>query len=215
MEDSLLDALNGKDALPPMVDVPGAPAASRDAQLTVGPRPEVPAVQRADAVHSTSVGGKGYRVAVRGEYFALAAEGKGKVKRTFDAVFNLPKLDGALSVIKNTLLKPYLRAKFPDFVADRTCAIVEATPLSAATPKSNNLAYMDRAQLVEYVNSSEPRIPLDPSEANYPNVVDLRDAVIDYVQTPQGFAKREAERQSKRQAARDLAAMNPDLVLES
>jgi hypothetical protein len=210
-QDKLLAELNGGSPMPPMIDEAPTAAPSRENELTV-PAPSKPSpVAAADAVHATRAGGKGYRVRVKGEYYALGAEGRGKVKRPYTAEFNLASLDKALSIIKNKLLTLALKKAHPDFAADRTCFIVDATPLSPATPKSNNLAYMDRGQLEEYVRASAPRIPIDPSPENYPDVTHLREAIIDYIQTPDGFAEREKERQEKRAEDRELAALNPGL----
>lgn len=212
----IIAALNGEgDALPPAVDPLPPEPASRESQLTVPEPPKPTAIQAADAQHATKVGGKGYRVRTKGEYFAPGPDGKGKIKKPYTAEFTLPQLTGALSVIKNKLLAPTLRKKYPDFAADRTCYIIDAVPLNPATPKSNNLAYMDREQLEEYVRQSQPPIPLDPSPANYPLVEHLREAIIDYIQTPDGFKDREAARQQKRAELRELAELNPGVELEA
>jgi len=165
----------------------------------------------ADAVHATKAGGKGWRVVVKGEYLALAAGGRGKVKRDYEAEFVLPNLDAALSIIKNKLLDSALRKKYPDFVAARTNKIVDARPLSPETPASRNLQYMNRAQLEAHVQ--EIRAPI--SIQDYPDVTDLRDAVIDYTQTPKGFAEREALRQKDRAEDRELRALNPEIELNT
>ena len=199
------------DAMPPMIDKGFVGAPKREDELTVPEPARRSAVQRADAVHATSAGGQGYRVRVKGEYLAAAPGGKGKIKMPYELEVNVAKLEGCLSVIKNKLIKPALRAKFPDFAAERTCAIVETTPLNAQTPKSRNLAYMDRADLEDYIASAEPAIPIDPRE--YHDVTHLRDAIIDYTQTPSGFAEREAERQAKRAEDREVADLNPGLAI--
>lgn len=190
----------------------------RDSELTVAPKAVPSIIQRADAVHSTAAGGAGYRVKVKGEYFALAENGKGKTKKNYEAEFNVAKLDGCLSVIKNKLLKSFLKKKDPTFTADRTCYVVDTTPLGSS-PKSNNLAFMDRGQLEQFVAGSTPRIPIRLED--YPQTPEstthLRESIIDYVQNPDSegktntFARREADRQEKRAEARDLALLNPDL----
>lgn len=205
--DALLDQLNG--GLPPLAPGESAPVppASRDSELTVGAPPVPSPVQAADAAHSTKAGGKGWHVKVKGEYLAPAPDGRRKIKKPYEAEFGLPNLDAALSVIRKNLLEPKLRRAFPDFAAVYTAKIVETRPISPETPLSNNLAYMNRAQLEAHVKSI--RAPVDL--AAYPDVTDLRDAVIDYTQTPSGFEAREKARQSERVAKAELRALNPDL----
>lgn len=207
--DDLMKELNGE--LPPLApgEVAPTPAPSRDEQLTV-PGPIKPSAARAaDAVHSTRSGGSGWRVKVKGDYFAQSPEGRGKVKKDYEAEFNLPNLDAALSVIKNKLLAPTLRKKYADFVRARTCRIIDALPMSPNTPATRNLQYMNREQLMEHV--AAVRAPIDPEA--YVDVTDLRDAVIDFTQTPKGFEDREARRQKDRAETAALAALNPDITV--
>ena len=215
-QDPILAALNGADpVMPPMID-PAPPAApTREAQLTIPVISSVTdPVQSADALHATKHGGRGYKIRVKGEYYAQNPDGRGKIKKPYAAEFNVAQLDGALSVIKNKLIKFALTKKYPDFAAERTCYVMEAIPLNAATPKSNNLAYMDREQLIQYIAQSNPKIPIDLSSPDsYLDVTQLREAVIDYVQTPDGFAARERVRQEKRAEDRELAILNPDLAI--
>lgn len=210
-ETDLMKELNGD--MPPMIDPPPAPAPNRDTELTIGPKREPSKVAQADAIHSTRNGGKGYRVTVVGEYLAQDPAGRGKIKKPYEVAFNLVQLEGALSVIKNRMLDAALKKKHPDFVTVRTNKIKDATPLSPDTPESQNIAFMNRGQLTKYVLSAQPPVPVDP--AAYPDVTHLRDAIIDYIQTPDGFKTREAARQVQRQLDRELAELNPDLELES
>ena len=152
-----------------------------------------------------------------GEYYAVNPAGKGKIKKPYDITVNVPKLEGCHSLIKNKLLKAALTRKYPDFSAPRGAGRIEsAIPLNAATPKSQNLAYMDRHSLEVHVQGSHPRIPIDlTAYADGPEgTIALREAVIDYVQNPEGFAEREAERQANRAEAAALAALNPELAAE-
>ncbi len=199
--------------MPPFIDAAPQAAPNRATELTVAPPSlHTSRVQAADAQHATRFGGRGYKIRVKGEYYAPAPSGAhGKIKKDYTAEFNVTQLDGALSIIKNKLLKLALTKKYPDFIADRTCYIIDATPLNAATPKSNNLAYMDRDQLESYVLMSQPRIPINPDSESYPDVTHLREAIIDYIQTPDGFKEREALRQEKRAEDRELALLNPEL----
>lgn len=240
VQDDLLAQLNGKpaaDGMPAFVKGEGlTPAPSRDSELEVHAAPKLSAVAAADAQHSTAAGGSGYRVRVHGEYFALNADGKGKIKKAYaNLTFNVTRAEGCLSVIKNKMLKAALRKLDPNFTADRTCFIDSVTPLSAATPKSRNLAYMDRAGLDAYVLESSPRIPIDV--AAYPvddeGTAALRESIIDYVQNPDPvrpdekgvntvspgdpgtFLFRERERRAHLAEDRELALLNPGLNVKS
>lgn len=211
VKDDLLAQLNGD--LPPLVDPAPESAPSRASELTVAAPAPLSPVEKADAAHATKAGGKGWKVVVKGEYFAENPSGRGKIAKPYTASFNLPHLyDGAaLSIIKNKLLEPALRKLHKDFIAVRTNKIDSATPLSPDTPLSNNIQFMNRAQLVAHV--AHIRAPINC--AIYKDDADLRDALIDFVQTPDGFEKREAERQSKRKLDAELSELNPDLEVES
>jgi hypothetical protein len=237
-DEELLRDLNGggHSDMPPFIDEAGAPAPDRDSQLLVSPH-SAPArpMHQADAVHATVAGGSGYRVKVNGEYYAQdpsAAGTRGKVRKPYTAEFNVPRLEGCLSLIKNKLLRVALRKLHSDYVADRTCYIVEARPLDPATPKSQNLAYMDRGQLESFVRAARPAVPVDlatftPDDAG---TSALRASLIDYVQNPDPvklddkgrntvapgdpgtFLARERERQEQRVENAEIARLNPDLV---
>jgi hypothetical protein len=242
-EDEILAVLNGTaapaaktakadpDALPYIDAEPGR-APSRDAQLTVLPPTPKPAAQAADEKHAVAAGGAGYRVDVRGDYYAPNPDGKGKIKKPYDLSFNVPRAEGAPSVIKNKLLLPALRRKHPEATRHRTFRVVRIVPRDPSkTAKSNNLAYMDRDQLEQYVVFA--RVPVDV--ASYPKTdegtLDLRESIIDFVQNPDPvrldekgkntvnpgdpgtFLARERERQAERQGDRELADLNPDLEL--
>lgn len=209
---SIIDELNGdvRDPLPPVApgDSPLEHDAPRESQLTVRPVAAPAGVKGLDAVHSKKAGGLGYRVGVKGDYVAESPTGRGKITKPFEIEVNLPALDGALSVIKNHLLDKALKKKYPDALKARGAGrIVYAYPLSDALPETRNLQYMDRNALAVYV--AQVRAPIDV--AAYPDVVDLRDAIIDWTQTPNGFEAREAAKMSKQAISRDVAALNPDL----
>lgn len=236
-DDSILAELNGQsadDGMPPYAPGETAPAKApnRERELTVAGAPPMSRVAKADSQHSTAAGGAGYRVRVHGDYYAMNPDGKGKVKKSFaDLEFNVPNLNGCLSVIKNKLIKPTLRKMDPAFASDRTCFISSVTPLGAA-PKSRNIAYMDRGQLEAHVQESEPSIPIDLSV--YPQddagTAALRESIIDYVQNPDPvrpdekgrntvkpgdpgtFLYRERERRRVLAEDQELAALNPDIA---
>jgi hypothetical protein len=234
IDKDLLDQLNGRAAdLPPFVggEAP-APAPVRDAELKM-PEPAAPmGLQALDAAHSTVVGGAGYRVKVRGDYYAEGPNGKGKVKKAYEAEFNVPRLEGCLSLIKNRLLKPTLRKLHPDFVTDRTLEIVSYQPIGGA-PKSDSLAYMNRPDLENVARLKRVPVDLASFPKNDAGTAALRESLIDYVQNPDPirldekgrntvrpgdpgtFVARENERRAKRIEDAELAVLNPGLEVAS
>lgn len=191
-------------------DVPAAPP--RDLQLdTKAAAPVRTHTETMDSKFSTAAGGAGYRVRLRGKYFAkVPGSDKEKTLVPYALDVNVTKLEGCLSVIKNRLLDPMLR-KHPvygrDYVAFQTHEIVEVTPLGG-TPPSTNLQFMSREQLVAHIK--ERRAPIRPED--YSDVVALRDAVIDWTLSPHGFEEREARRQADRLEQQELARLNPGLA---
>jgi len=116
-------------------------------------------------------------------------------------------------MIKDLLLPPRLKKIFPDYVGLRTFFIESATPLNPQTPESNNLMYANREFLEQYVRTSNPKIPINPSIEEYPDVISLREAIMDYIQNPNNFVLRETERQRKRKEQILLRSLNPDLEI--
>lgn len=165
-------------------------------------------VKSMDAKHSTKVGGKGFAVTVRGEYYAPADVAGKKVKRPYSVTVNLPHLTGALSLIKNHLLLPAIKAKHPEALGFHTHEIEKAVPLSPETSESSNIQYMSMDRLRRYVE--DHNVPVEV--ADYSDVVDLRSAVVDYTLNPKGFEEREKLRQAERKQKAELAALNPGLV---
>jgi len=202
---ALMAELNGLDASTKVSDVRTFPPASTVDPLETkptGPAPSPVAVSRA-------VSPKGYKVMVQGEYYASAGDGgKGKVKKSYEAAFNLPSLDSALGIIKGRLLNKALAKKYADFTSVRTHIIVSATPLTPDTPQPTNLQFMSVDRLIRFVEDTP--VPLDPK--TYPaDGIELRAAIIDFVQNPVGFAEREKARVLSMKKDAELAALNPDL----
>lgn len=236
--DALLAELNGSaakpdpDALPAFVagdEGAQVPGQSRTAELEVPLAPKPSPARAADAVHSTAAGGSGYKVKVAGEYFAADPASRGKVKKPYEAEFNVARLEGCLSLIKNRLLKQTLLKKYPDFVADRTCYIVSQQPLGPNVPKSRNLAFMNREDLEGFAKTGRIPVDLGTFEPGDHGTAELRESVIDFVQNPDPvrpdakgvntvrpgdpgtFLARETLRQAKRAEDRELRALNPGL----
>lgn len=235
----LLAQLNGQapkndpDALPGFVGgetLDKGP--SQEEQLEVHDAPAPSPIAAADAVHATVAGGKGYEVTVAGTYFAQdPTNPKGKTKKPYKISFNVPRLEGCRSLIKNHLLGPALRKLHPDFITDRTIEIVGQRPLGPDTAKSRNLGYMNREELEGHVKSHRVPVVLNTFAKNDRGTTQLRESIIDYVQNPdpvrrdkQGnnlvrpgdkgtFLARERERQQKRIEAMELAALNPGVEI--
>jgi hypothetical protein len=231
--DDALAMLNGDaPGMPPRVDPAPRAAPQRDSELTVSTTAPMTPLQKADAKHSLAAGGIGYRIDIKGEYYANNPEGRGKIKRPYELSFNVGKAEGAPSIIKNKLLPVALKKKYPDAVRHRTFHVIRVVPRDPAkTPKSNNLAYMDREQLEQYVSFASVPVDLSTYEKTDEGTTNLREAVIDFVQNPDPvrldekgkntvspgdpgtFIFRERERQAKREGDRELRELNPDLDL--
>lgn len=232
--DDALAMLNGEaPGMPPRVDPAPQAAPQREHELTVRPAAPLSPLAAADAKHSLAAGGIGYRIDIKGEYYANNPDGRGKVKRNYELSFNVAKAEGAPSVIKNKLLPVALRKKYPDAVRHRTFHVVCVVPRDPSkTPKSNNLAYMDREQLEQYVGFAN--VPVDGATyaKNDEGTTNLREAIIDFVQNPDPvkldekgkntvtpgdigtFLFRERARQEKREGDRELRELNPDLAAD-
>lgn len=211
-DDDILAELRGSNASGTLIDAaPDNSANLRDPLETVPEFPlKTPAIVKADAVHSTKAGGKGYAVTVKGDYYAPSVDQPGKkVKKPYEVVVNVPSLDSAMSIIRRQLLTPAIMKLDPQCSGPRTYEIVSARPLSAQTPESTNLQFMPRHALESHI--ALIKAPIRPSE--YADVTVLRAAVIDFSVNPTGFEKREAEKQALRAETDALALLNPDLVV--
>lgn len=170
--------------------------------------PPAPASVRMDAKHATRHGGKGYKILVRGQYYAVAPDTQGKkVHKPYSIEVNVPSLDKVLSVLKNKLLPALLPRKYPEFTGLRTYNVVEVTPLSPASPPSTNLSFAPREVLEQY--AQEHRVPINLED--YKDLVVLRATLVDFAYNPKGFEEREAKRRKDRAETAELAEMNPDL----
>jgi hypothetical protein len=231
LEDALA-ALNGDaPGMPPRVDPAPLAAPARDSELTVKPAAPLSPLQAADAKHSLAAGGPGYRIDIKGEYYANNPDGRGKIKKNYELSFNVGRAEGAPSIIKNKLLPVALKKKYPDAVRHRTFHVLRVVPRSPSTAKSNNLAYMDREQLEQYVAFANVPVDLSTYAKTDEGTMHLREAVIDFVQNPDPvkldekgrntvspgdigtFLFREKARQAKREGDRELRELNPDLDL--
>lgn len=222
---ALVAELNGEAPLTPSVlaasitplDVSEAPArdplAADRFDVTPAPAP-APSLGGADKLHSKAAGGDGYAVRVKGTYTVRSADGKGKVQKLYDLVFNMPYLihprtgASALGMIVGKLLNPKLKKVDPAAIHYRTHEVVGAEPLTKTTPAVNHLQFMDRTRIERYIRDNE--IPVVASA--YPEITELRDVVIEHKLNPDGFDAREAKRMESRADAAELLEMNPDIT---
>ena len=211
--DDLMAVLNGDANMPPRVDPAPLAAPTRADELRINAPAPIAPLQAVDARHSLKAGGRGYKVKVRGLYFANNPEGKGKIKLPYEVEINVPQLDGAKSTIKNKLLLPALKKKFPNAVRHRTFHVVSAAALTAETTPVDSLDYIVRPTLEQYARQSKIAIDLGAYAATDQGTTALRESLIDAKQNPKGFAEREAERAKKRREDAELAALNPDLTV--
>lgn len=163
---------------------PAAP--TLDQQLETAPVPRTvkaaPRAQDLDKVHGKAAGGNGYKVWVKGEYYAKSAETKGNVIKKYRLPFILPNLvnakgEAALGVIVGKLLKSALHKLDPLAVTFRTHEIDGVETLGGA-PEPTSIAYMNFDALKDYVRKHIPDFPVDPDE--YISVEHLREDVIDF-----------------------------------
>lgn len=242
IEDPLLAELNGalaRSQEPTPVDpLPIAPP-SLDQQLETKPQVSSKPVDRAkllDKTHAKSAGGNGYKVFVKGEYYAKSTETKGNVIKRYRLPFNLPSLvnakgEAALGIIVGKLLKAALIKLDPLAVTFRTHEIDGVEPLNGA-PEPTSIQYMSFEVLKDYIKRNMLDFPVDVDE--YFDVAHLREDVIDFktnatsavtldpgtlsekkVQGGFGVKKTPSERILERHAARkeehELLAMNEGL----
>ncbi len=149
---------------------------------------------------------RGYRVTVRGDYYYLA-EGNRKLLKQYEVEMNVPDVDLALSVIKNKLLEPALRRKYPDFMARRTFYVIDSKPLCEGMPKPKNVRVMNRAQLSNHIEVIQAPIVVDA----YADIQDLRKVLQEFINSPELFKNREGTRMMELKENRELAALNPEL----
>ena len=193
VSDPLLDELNGalaKTQEPVQIDKPGDQAPTLAQQLEVGPA-KVAATPRsalADKTHAKAAGGFGYRVWVKGEYYAASKETNGHVVKPYRLAFNLPALtnakgESALGIIvsqsklENSRLLLALKRMDPLAKAFRTHVVDTVETLNGA-PEPVNIQYMTFDALKAYVVERLPKFPLPVDE--YWDANHLREDVIDF-----------------------------------
>ncbi|MCK5664842.1 MAG: hypothetical protein KAI17_15230, partial [Thiotrichaceae bacterium] len=150
---------------------------------------------------------KGFRVTVEGEYFTPGVAGK-KGLGTYKIEVMLPKMEAALSVIKNKLLDRAIKLKHPESVGYRTHTITNvvcldgSSAVNAITPNE-----MNYSQLIEYV--ANKKLPVDPE--TFPEIAHLRAAIILAENDPKEFARKQAIAAEDQAENKALAELNPGL----
>lgn len=158
---------------------------------------------------------KGYRVKVVGTYFARSPVMHEKnVVKNYEFEANIPTLTAALSIVKNKLLNPMLSKKYPDFVAYKSYHIINITPLdekSRLQMKKVEVQYMDRPTLIDYID--EHALPVESKL--YPDLFDLRVAVQEAKDDPDGYLKKLDYRRADLEMNLEISDLNPGLHEES
>ena len=154
---------------------------------------------------------KGFKVKVVGEYYARSEVlGEKRVVKQYEFEANIPSLNAALSTVKNKLLTPVLSKKHADYIMYRTYHITEITPLdeaSKAQMKKVEIAYMDRASLVDYIQ--ENHLPVD--SRLYPDLFKLRVAVQEAKTDPDAYLKKLELRRADLEMELKISELNPGL----
>ncbi len=149
----------------------------------------------------------GYLVKVRGDYFAAAA-GNRKIIARYELEVKLPTMDRALSIIKNKLLDPLLKRKYPDYINYRTHEMVSFKALgSAGDPKHLPLHLQGREQLIEHIEKK--KLAIDP--IIYPELTGLRKAIALCETDPKKYVQVAKADKSEFLENKALADLNPAL----
>ncbi len=154
---------------------------------------------------------KGFKVTVKGEYYALAADMRRKTPMPYEIEVVLPSMDSALSIIKNKLLAKALRRKYKDYQDFRTHMITNVVDLSGQSASGLIPDYMNKKQLSDYVRVH--KLPVN-TEA-YDKLVDFRKAIHLAETNPKEFQIFQDNAMKDAKMNRELANLNPDLQEES
>lgn len=218
-QDTLLAELNGlsntslTQADPELAQAIAAAAPKGDPLDVTPGKDAASAAAKADAKSSKAVGGDGYLVTIRGTYTVRPADGKGRATKEYRIPFRMPYLihpktgASALGIIVGKLLNPAIKKTDVGSLGYRTHEVESAEPLTPSTPPVNHLQFMDRTRLIRYI--ADNAVPINAAE--YHDVSELRDRVIDWKLNPKDFEAREAKRAGDRADVAELLAMNPEL----
>jgi hypothetical protein len=178
--------------------------------LQVAPPAAGSATARFQAAATAKGPVRGYRVTVEGLYLSPSKDVPTKsTKKPYKLVVNLTSIEGALSTIKNKMLDKLLKMSYPDYKTYSTHVITNVERLSEDTPPVDNVAYMDLPKLLQFIEFK--KVPVDVKTYGE-DVVNLRNAVVDFLLNPKGFEEREEKRLADLMETRELEKLNPDMV---
>lgn len=153
-----------------------------------------------------------YTCKVEGEY--IIKEAGGKSIRPYELEFKVPDLGPDktdihyLSVIKNKLLTPALKKKYPGAITYRTHEMADRIsdePNKNQTgDKPKTVGQMNKTELTEYANANCPEINLEV----YNTVDKMRTAIRDYEEGKEAFLKDQAELISEKELENTLKELN-------
>ncbi len=144
-----------------------------------------------------------FTLTIEGQYYA-----EGKKLRKYSYQCNVPKMQAALSVVKNKIEERKMQNLYPDFMAVRTRAIIKVeSDQPGVNLKTDNIAEMTIDQLKDLV--IEKSLPIDIAE--YSDVIELRKDISDAIQNLELFLKTKKERAEKAAEDKELEDLNPEL----
>lgn len=155
-----------------------------------------------------------YECTVAGEYFKSTPGGK--VLAKYELNFNVPFLgDGKtdthyMSVIKNKLLTPQLKAKYQGAITYRTYEMVDRKLKGAAqktdAPKVKSIGEMNKTELTAYIQAHCPEI--DFTEV-HTTVDKMRKAIRAYEEDKEAFLDEQETIKEDMRLDKTLANLNP------
>ena len=142
-----------------------------------------------------------YEVFIEGQYYAQPENGMKAIKPYKISFFadDAVKQSGFLSAFRNSLIHKdgtesqvlkQMREKYPDYKRFRTHLVTETVNLSQKGKPVKELALMNRAQVIRYIDKKG--LPIDTDL--YPQVSELRQAVKDWRLNPETFERQQEKR---------------------
>lgn len=154
---------------------------------------------------------EGFLITVEGQYYSVYMDGDGhqqKKIRNYKIQVKLPSMDAALSVIRNHLLDPALKKKYPDYTRYRTHIVKRVASLDGG--HVSNIRYMGAKQLIQYIQANG--LPIDTEIIT--DTQELREAISRYEDNPDQYEKWFAKISDERKTKQMLSALNPELFDE-
>lgn len=154
---------------------------------------------------------KGFKVTVEGDYYSKYADNDGHVQKKvkkYRLVVLLPQIEAALSVIRNYLLEPALKKKYPNYTKYRTHVIKNIETLDGRPVQ--DVRYMNVSQLQDYIEING--LPIDVSVLTA--VQELREAIRLYQDNPDQYAAWSQKVFKEKKITSLLSALNPDLFTD-